>query len=142
MNLVQLFAINNARPPFNDLRVRRALALGLNREEILLGAAWGEGVLLDSALSPAMAGFYHDQLSEINPYDPQRAKELLREADQENLRFTLTLLANYPCTCRPGSWPRSSGSSWVQKWTCRSWSGEPGWSGYTASATMMCPSSV
>lgn len=102
MNLVQLFAINNARPPFNDLRVRRALALGLNREEILLGAAWGEGVLLDSALSPAMGGFYHDQLSEINPYDPQRAKELLREAGQENLRFTLTLPANYPLHVQAG----------------------------------------
>ncbi|HAI52447.1 MAG TPA: hypothetical protein DCL99_04050 [Firmicutes bacterium] len=102
MNLVQLFAINNARPPFDDLRVRRALALGLNREEILLGAAWGNGFLLDSALSPAMAGFYHDGLGEINPYDPQRAKELLREAGQENLRFTLTLPANYPFHVQAG----------------------------------------
>jgi len=102
MNLVQLFAINNSRPPFDDLRVRRALALGLNREEILLGAAWGQGVLLDSALSPAMAGFYNDQLNEINPYDPQQAKELLREAGQENLRFTLTLPANYPLHVQAG----------------------------------------
>ncbi|MDI9458972.1 MAG: ABC transporter substrate-binding protein [Bacillota bacterium] len=102
MNLVQLFAVNNARPPFDDLRVRRALALGLNREEILLGAAWGEGAILDSALSPAMAGFYNNNLSDVNPYDPKRAKELLREAGQEGLRFTLTLPANYPLHVQTG----------------------------------------
>ncbi|HPT82317.1 MAG TPA: ABC transporter substrate-binding protein [Limnochordia bacterium] len=102
MNLVQLFAINNARPPFDDLRVRRALALGLNREEILLGAAWGQGVLLDSALSPAMAQFYNDQLGEVNAYDPEQARKLLQEAGQENLRFTLTLPANYPLHVQAG----------------------------------------
>lgn len=102
MNLVQLFAINNARPPFDDQRVRRALALGLNREEILIGAAWGQGILLDSALSPAMAGFYNDQLGEVNPYDLEQARELLRAAGQENLRFTLTLPANYPLHVQTG----------------------------------------
>lgn len=102
MNLVQVFSINNERPPFNDLRVRKALALGVNREEVLLGAAWGHGTLLDSALSPKMAGFYHSGLGEVNPYDPKRAKELLREAGQENLSFTLTLPANYPLHLQTG----------------------------------------
>lgn len=102
MNLVQLFSINNARPPFDDLRVRKALALGLNREEILWGAAWGQGVLLDSALSPSMSQFYNDSLNGINPYDPERAVELLKEAGQENLRFTLTLPANYPLHLQAG----------------------------------------
>ena len=102
MNLVQVFSINNARPPFDDLRVRKALALGVNREEILHGAAWGHGTLLDSALSPSMAGFYNDSLAGVNPYDPQRAKELLKEAGQEDLRLTLTLPANYPLHVQAG----------------------------------------
>ncbi|MGI6652163.1 MAG: ABC transporter substrate-binding protein [Limnochordia bacterium] len=102
MNVVQVFSINNARPPFDDLRVRRALALGVNREEILFGAAWGHGALLDSALSPSMAGFYNDQLREVNPYNPELAKELLKEAGQENLSFTLTLPANYPLHVQAG----------------------------------------
>ena len=102
MNLVQVFSINNARAPFNDLRVRKALALGVNRDEILLGAGWGLGTLLDSALSPAMSGFYNGNLAEENPYDPVRAKELLKEAGQENLSLTLTLPANYPLHVQAG----------------------------------------
>jgi peptide/nickel transport system substrate-binding protein len=102
MNLVQVFSINNARPPFDDLRVRKALALGTNREEILHGAAWGRGTLLDSALSPSMASFYNDSLHEVYPYDPQRAKELLEEAGQEDLQLVLTLPANYPLHVQAG----------------------------------------
>jgi peptide/nickel transport system substrate-binding protein len=102
MNLVQVFSINNNRAPFNDLRVRKALALGVNREEVLLGAAWGHGTLLDSALSPSMASFYNNDLQDVNAYDPQRAKELLQEAGQENLSFTLVLPANYPLHLQTG----------------------------------------
>lgn len=102
MNLVQVFSINNARPPFDDLRVRKALALGTNREEVLHGAAWGRGTLLDSALSPSMASFYNDSLHEVYPYDPQRAKELLEEAGQEDLQLVLTLPANYPLHVQAG----------------------------------------
>lgn len=102
MNLVQVLSINNKRAPFDDWRVRKALALGVNRAEVLQGAAWGHGTLLDSALSPSMASFYNSDLSGVNPYDPERAKELLREAGQENLRFTLTLPANYPLHVQTG----------------------------------------
>jgi len=102
MNLVQVFSINNAREPFNDWRVRKALALGVDRLAILYGAAWGHGTLLDSALSPSMANFYNDALHEVNPYDPQRARELLKEAGHENLKLTLTLPANYPLHVQAG----------------------------------------
>lgn len=102
MNLVQIFSINNARSPFDDVRIRRALALGVNRAEILYGAAWGHGTILDSALSPSMASFYHAGLSEINPYDPIQARKLLKEAGQEDLELTLTLPANYPLHVQTG----------------------------------------
>lgn len=102
MNLVQVFSINNQRAPFDDLRVRKALALGINREDVILGAAWGHGTLLDSALSPAMAGFYNDNLSDENAYNPIKAKELLAEAGQEDLSLTLTLPANYPLHLQTG----------------------------------------
>lgn len=102
MNVVQVFAINNHRPPFDDWRVRKALALGVNREEIIFGAAWGLGLPLDSALSPAMENFYHSNLADVNAYDPARAKELLHEAGQENLSFTLVLPANYALHVQAG----------------------------------------
>lgn len=102
MNLVQVFSINNARPPFDDVRVRRALALGVNREEIIYGAAWSHGTLLHSALSPSMASFYNDSLGDVNPYNPEQAKELLKEAGQDDLALTLTLPANYPLHVQAG----------------------------------------
>lgn len=102
MNLVQLFSINNARKPFDDLRVRKALALAINRDDILLGAAWGHGTILYSGISPAMSDFFNPNLENINPHDPVRAKELLREAGQEKLKFTLVLPANYPLHVQAG----------------------------------------
>lgn len=102
MNLVQVFSINNARFPFNDLRVRKALALAVDKDEILQGAAWGHGALLDSALSPSMATFYNPDLSTINAYDPERARQLLAEAGHSDLQLTLTLPANYPLHVQTG----------------------------------------
>ena len=102
MNVVQVLAINNARPPFDDWRVRKALALAVNKEEVILGAAWGYGKPLDSGISPAMAVFYSDELSDVNPYDPKQAQTLLREAGLEDLSFTLVLPAAYPLHIQTG----------------------------------------
>ena len=102
MNVVQVLAINNARPPFDDWRVRKALALAVNKEEVILGAAWGYGKPLDSGISPAMAVFYNDELSDVNPYDPKQAQTLLREAGLEDLSFTLVLPAAYPLHIQTG----------------------------------------
>lgn len=102
MNTVQVLAINNAREPFTDLRVRQALAQGINREEVVIGAAWGYGVEIHSALSPAMSGFYNQSLASVNSYDPKGAMELLKEAQQEDLQLTLALPANYPLHVQTG----------------------------------------
>lgn len=102
MNVVQVLAINNLRVPFDDWRVRKALALAVNQEEVILGAAWGHGTTLNSGLSPAMAAFYNENLGEINPYDPVQARALLQEAGQEQLRLTLVLPSNYPLHVQTG----------------------------------------
>src|SRR5690606_27510287 len=71
-------AMNNTREPFDDLRVRQAITLAIDKEAIVNGAMFGLGTIIGSHMSPS-EGYYID-LSETYPYDPQRARELLEEA--------------------------------------------------------------
>ncbi len=96
MALVQLLAINNARPPFDDIRVRQALNYAIDREQIIEGAAWGKGQPIGSNLSPAMGAWYKD-LTDYYPHDPEKAKQLLAEAGYpDGFSATLYLPAPYP----------------------------------------------
>lgn len=102
MNLVQLLAINNAHPALQDLRVRQAIAHAINREEIILGAAWGQAEPLYSGISPAMPEFYNDQLQDALPYNPERAKALLKAAGYSQLQLTMALPSAYPLHVQAG----------------------------------------
>ena len=71
--------MNVARPPFDDLRVRQAVAgYGLDRQEILKLGFLGYGQPSVSMLTPGMEGY--QSLLERYPYAPQKAKALLQEA--------------------------------------------------------------
>lgn len=102
MNLVQLLAINNKREPFNDLRVRQAIALAIDREEIILGAAWGHGDPLSSGISPAMEQFFHEGLAGTYPHNPVKAREILKDAGYEGLQVRLDLPAPYAIHVQTG----------------------------------------
>lgn len=72
--------VNAARPPFDDLRVRQAISLAIDREG--MGAQIRGGGTIPSNVSPALAEFAlpEDERAELLPYDPERAKALLAEA--------------------------------------------------------------
>ena len=87
-------AFNNARAPLNDPRVREALRLAVDHEAIV--AAIGAGSTLYGPIPPTDPGY--EDLSSLVPFDQKRAKELLKEAGQENLSLTLTIPNFYGTT--------------------------------------------
>ena len=64
--------------PWRDLRLRQAVNYAINREDLIRYATKGNGVIIP-ALLPAQA-FGHDPDLKPYPYEPARARALLREA--------------------------------------------------------------
>ena len=71
-------AMNTDRPPFDDVRVRRALNLAIDRESILSEIFAGTGIAAKNPLPPVLWA-YDDAISAI-PYDPKEARRLFEEA--------------------------------------------------------------
>jgi len=100
-NLVQILAVNTARPPFSDLRVRQALAYAVDREEIIQLVSFGFGTPIGSHIPPGTS--YYADMTWLYPHDPDRARELLKEAGYpDGFSATLTLPENYTFHVRTG----------------------------------------
>ncbi|MDQ1176226.1 ABC transporter substrate-binding protein [Microbacterium sp. SORGH_AS_0421] len=81
-----LLGLNNRAAPFNDVRVRQAIAYGIDRQAVL-DAAWaGYGELIGAMVPPTDP--YYEDLNDLYPYDPDKARDLLAEAGAENLSIT------------------------------------------------------
>ena len=101
MNLVQILAINNARKPFGDLRVRQAIAHAIDRAKIIELVSLGYATPIGGPIPPGMP--YYVDLTGLYPHDPRRARELLAEAGYpEGFTTTLTLPSNYEFHVRTG----------------------------------------
>ena len=70
--------LNCAKPPFNDVRVRQAMNYAVDWDAILKSIYGGNAVRLACAFLPS--GFGFDPNLKPYPYDPEKAKALLREA--------------------------------------------------------------
>ncbi len=93
---------NNQRPPFTSATVRRALALGLNRQEIIDVLLSGEGAVATSTVPPKHP-LYPANVQPV-PFDQQQAMQLLeqegwRDSNGDGIRdkagkpFRFTLLS-------------------------------------------------
>lgn len=87
-------AFNNAKAPLDDVRVREALRLGIDHEALIEAVGAGQ---TQYGPIPELDPGYED-LSDVAPYDPERAKQLLADAGHEKLDLTLTIPAFYGTT--------------------------------------------
>ena len=81
--------MNVTKEPFNDVRVRQAIALALNRPDITRGL-WGPYAEIGND-SPMWRGYpYTAKNIPQRRQNLERARALLRAAGKENLKLTLT----------------------------------------------------
>ncbi len=96
-----ILAMNNARKPYADVRVRRALTHAINKADVLKGAMFGMGRILGSNVDPLNP--YFVDLAGAMPYDPAKAKKLLAEAGYPNgFETVLKVSPQYDYTVRSG----------------------------------------
>ena len=74
--------LNNDRPPFNDVRVRQALALTIDKSAIVELALFGQGDPTFSPIPPSHP--YFNKSLKFNPPDIAKAKKLLADAGYPN----------------------------------------------------------
>ena len=77
-----ILSTNNSRKPFDDVRVRRAMAHAIDRGALIKGAMSGYGTPIGSHMDPGNP--YYIDLTSAYPYNPEKAKQLLAEAGYAN----------------------------------------------------------
>ncbi|WP_026792352.1 ABC transporter substrate-binding protein [Pleomorphomonas oryzae] len=76
-------AYNTLQKPFDDVRVRKALNMAINKKAIIDAVYQGTGQAAKNPIPPTMWS-YNDQIQD-DPYDPEAAKKLLAEAGVKDL---------------------------------------------------------
>ncbi|MBO0905002.1 ABC transporter substrate-binding protein [Jiella sonneratiae] len=83
---------NGKRAPFDDPKVRRAVAHAIKREDIVAAAFYGRGGTLAHLPIADGSAFYNPDLADGWAYDPDKAKQLLAEAGHPD-GFDCTMLS-------------------------------------------------
>jgi len=91
-SLIMVMAMNCSRPPFDDLRVRQAVNYAVDKQSVL-DVAYGGGKIGSTFLDTGNA--YYTDYSNLYPYNPEKAKQLLKEAGVGDKEFTIYAPQNY-----------------------------------------------
>ncbi len=91
------FALNQNRAPFDDVRVRQAIATAINRAEITEAAQFGAATANQTAIPASNAAWYYG----YSPYgsgDIAAAQALLDDAGVSNLTVEFLVTSDFPET--------------------------------------------
>lgn len=95
---IYYISLNQKNKPFDDLRVRKAFQMSIDREKILEKMFYGRGVMANGVMPKGLVG-YNPDLPPLE-YDPEKARELLAQAGYpDGVDMTLVQV-----------------SGWSQKW--------------------------
>jgi len=81
VNHMRGYRFNHVKPPFNEIRARQAVAYAIDREAIIAGIEFGMGRIA-SCMYPDDHWAHNPNLKPW-PHDPQRARQLLKEAGHD-----------------------------------------------------------
>jgi peptide/nickel transport system substrate-binding protein len=96
-----IMSTNNKAAPFDSLLVRRAMAHAIDRQAVVDLVMFGYGTPIGSHWSPSTP--YYKDLTGRYPYDPEKAKTLLKEAGYpDGFKATIKLPAIYSYSRRAG----------------------------------------
>ncbi len=89
------FVMNPAREPWSNDRVRQAATFALNRQEFVDLIVGADGGKPNGLVHWSLEGFALDpeELAQLQPYDPQRSRQLIRAATGED---TVSMKLLYP----------------------------------------------
>ncbi|MEM9550691.1 MAG: ABC transporter substrate-binding protein [Pseudomonadota bacterium] len=73
-----ILSTNNKKPPFDDIRVRQAVAHAIDRQAIIDGAMFGYGTPIGTHFAPHNPAYV--DLTEQSAFDPDKARSLMAEA--------------------------------------------------------------
>ncbi len=94
-----ILAMNNAVAPFDDVNVRHAVSVAIDRAAIIDGAMFGQGTPIGTHFAPHNPDYL--DLIGLSPYDPDLARTLLADAGYPD-GFSTTLKLPPPSYARRG----------------------------------------
>jgi len=105
-----IMSTNNKAKPFDDVRIRQAMAHAIDRQTVIDLVMFGYGTPIGSHWSPSTP--YYIDLTDRFPYDPQKARALLAAAGfPDGFEATIKLP---PYTAIPREPVRSSPICWAR----------------------------
>ena len=85
-----ILAMNNSKAPLDNVKVRQAITYAINKQDVNDIAEQGKAQIIGSHSSPIDPWF--KDLSQTYPFDPDKAKDLLKEAGVSGLKLTLDVI--------------------------------------------------